>query len=429
MATPTHKSEPTVKSRNHSAALLTFMAVFIFLAAKSPDALTNPQFWAEDGTIFFQQQFEHVLPQLLVPYAGYLHLIPRLIAYLANALPYKDAPLFYNLSALLIDTGALLYFCRKSKFLAHGWIPVLVFMFSPSSGEIFGSLTNVQWFVQLALFAAVIFPFSHEKRAKSFGRQVFDNLTILVMALTGPFSIICLLVGGALRVEHNLQIRLNRNGSKYESSLWDRLNHRALAIASIGAIIQVAYLLSGTGRHNTHPFSISVVEELVLLATQQHMFGCILLPRGLLLLILLALGVVGLVRYRLRLSYRAEACAAMLAFAYIQILAIACENTGLTIVDPFTMGGDRYFVFAKIAIWMSVAAALRSKKEPNNVDLELLVPAALIYIAILNPSLLQRKPLPDMHWRQLSKYLSAQRKGLAIPINPSSWYITVPPRN
>jgi len=49
--------------------------------------------WAEDGTVFANQAFKEGESAFLLPYAGYLLLVPRLAAYVANlfdssALPY-----------------------------------------------------------------------------------------------------------------------------------------------------------------------------------------------------------------------------------------------------------------------------------------------------------------------------------------------------
>ena len=57
------------------------------LVVRRADALTNPQFWAEDATIFFKTAFEQpTLASLLAPYAGYLHLVPRCVALICGRL-------------------------------------------------------------------------------------------------------------------------------------------------------------------------------------------------------------------------------------------------------------------------------------------------------------------------------------------------------
>ena len=48
--------------------------------------------WAEDGTIFLQQALDKSFPHALAtPYAGYLHVVPRLLAELAAPFPLAAA--------------------------------------------------------------------------------------------------------------------------------------------------------------------------------------------------------------------------------------------------------------------------------------------------------------------------------------------------
>src|SRR5260370_124194 len=86
-----------------------FAACALALFLKSPDAFLNPQFWAEDGAIFYAQQYGKLWPQISTPYAGYLHFIPRLFAWLLSPIPPLYLPLSYNLSALLIDSICVTY--------------------------------------------------------------------------------------------------------------------------------------------------------------------------------------------------------------------------------------------------------------------------------------------------------------------------------
>jgi len=73
--------------------IVVFGVTVALLFARAPDALRAPQFWAEDAVIFWVQQYEHgLLGSLLRPLAGYLHVMPRLIAALADFLRYPMHP-------------------------------------------------------------------------------------------------------------------------------------------------------------------------------------------------------------------------------------------------------------------------------------------------------------------------------------------------
>ncbi|MGH8032301.1 MAG: hypothetical protein ACREO8_08050 [Luteimonas sp.] len=86
-----------------------FAFAFAF-AMKSPGALTSPPFWAEDGIVFFQQQHHAGTSLLLEPYAGYLHFIPRLIAWISSVAPLEWVPLAFNASTWAINSFCIAYF-------------------------------------------------------------------------------------------------------------------------------------------------------------------------------------------------------------------------------------------------------------------------------------------------------------------------------
>jgi hypothetical protein len=75
----------------------------LVLFARRPDAILRPQFWAEDGTIFFLEQlqlgFWSALGNL---YAGFPFLAQRLVAALGSLAPTAFVPLVYNVSAITI---------------------------------------------------------------------------------------------------------------------------------------------------------------------------------------------------------------------------------------------------------------------------------------------------------------------------------------
>ncbi len=83
--------------------------VFIICAARRWDALSDPQFFAEDGTIFFHDAFQKPFGEtLFVPYGGYYHLLQRLAAWLlVRTVPLTHLPLAFILFALLLAAFSL----------------------------------------------------------------------------------------------------------------------------------------------------------------------------------------------------------------------------------------------------------------------------------------------------------------------------------
>jgi hypothetical protein len=75
-----------VQSYENISLFWVLLLCLIILFYREPDGFLNPQFWAEDGVIFFTQNLTFGLSAFWKPYAGYLHLTPRIIAYLCGFL-------------------------------------------------------------------------------------------------------------------------------------------------------------------------------------------------------------------------------------------------------------------------------------------------------------------------------------------------------
>jgi len=183
----TIKPRTTVSWKLH---VFLFCIAFIIIVSRRPDALFHPQFWAEDGAVFYANAYNlGAIRSLFLPYAGYLHMFPRLIAALAQLFPLLWAPLIFNLSAMVVQILPvnLIISSRFSELIPS--FPVRLFLAflylsRPSSYEIHANLTNTQW--HFALISAMVLlampsPFPVWK--------FFDVGIILLAGLTGPFSV------------------------------------------------------------------------------------------------------------------------------------------------------------------------------------------------------------------------------------------------
>ncbi len=196
-------------SRNR-ALFVVLLAAAALMVLKSPDAWLAPQFWAEDGAVFFAQQYDRAAPQLWLVHAGYLHLLPRLAAWIASFGPAAFAPVWYAAFAFAISTFAVAW--SASRVDAPLGVAIIVGVFlTPTNGEVFGTLTNVQWFTQIAL-AVLAF------RASNVGTSAYRSAFVAAMtgaiALTGPFSILVALThAGAMFASRIVPERLRPAGS------------------------------------------------------------------------------------------------------------------------------------------------------------------------------------------------------------------------
>ncbi len=97
-------------TRNHgrpgqlwSAGLVAVGAALVI--ARRPDAITNPQFWAEDGKYWFADAYNHGAQALLQSYEGYLQTLPRLVAAAVSGLSLSRAALVFNVVGIAIQVA------------------------------------------------------------------------------------------------------------------------------------------------------------------------------------------------------------------------------------------------------------------------------------------------------------------------------------
>jgi hypothetical protein len=116
--------------------------------------------YGEDLGIFLVQALQHPW-HLLVGYAGYLQLVPRLIAQFVVYLPLRDAAAAFAVSGALVTTGCALFIFHASA--GHVRSAVLRFVLAlavvllpVAQLEIADSAVNSPWYLLFALFWAVV---------------------------------------------------------------------------------------------------------------------------------------------------------------------------------------------------------------------------------------------------------------------------------
>ena len=163
------------------------VAVLILVVRKSW-ALFTPQLWAEDGTIHLNDNDQLGLRAFFTPYRGYLHLLPRLIAWIAShTADVACWPAIYNGATLLIT--ALLFARMASPRLnlpAKPWL-VLAFILVAHSGEAFLNITNLHWLTGFFLVQQVLLA-----RPQTAAQRAGDLVLVVLVGLTDPSAIIFL---------------------------------------------------------------------------------------------------------------------------------------------------------------------------------------------------------------------------------------------
>jgi hypothetical protein len=193
--------------------------------------LLRPEFWAEDGPIFFAQAWNgSAIHALGFTYAGYLEVLPRLVALFGTTVGLRWAPVLFNLVALAVQVAPASFFvssrCQslvkavRARVLLAG-----VYLVLPSA-ELNATLTNVQWHLALLAFLIVI-----ATPPRHWWAQVGDGLVIALATLTGPFGLFLLPVAVVWYRRYRLAATRNL--------IW---------IATLGTAIQIVAWAAGPGR-------------------------------------------------------------------------------------------------------------------------------------------------------------------------------------
>ena len=88
--------------------------------------------WAEDGSVFLNQAINQgVLHAFTIPYAGYLHVVPRLLATVAALLPLQWAAAIFGIGSALVVSllGVFLYEAAAGHIMSRALRLVLAAMF------------------------------------------------------------------------------------------------------------------------------------------------------------------------------------------------------------------------------------------------------------------------------------------------------------
>ncbi len=395
--------------RRRWAALLAVLVSFVALAAKSPDAFTLPQFWAEDGVIFFAGQHGHDLPQLAEPYAGYLLAIPRLVAWVATLAPASQAPLIYNTAAVALGAMSI-----ASLRVLGRWglsFPLLVasVILTPTNGEVFGTITNVQWFTQFYLLAAVV---RHLQEPPS--RHPAARAAVMaVVAFTGPMAV---LAAGAIAAGYGARYLDERRRGR----AWLPRPSLEVAVLAVGGAVQTV-VISRSPAGEQLRFSLDAVKGLGA-SLQPHVLGRSVLPTELFLLGCAALGVLAAWRFRRSPTGQRAAFVGFVVFVAGGLAVTIPRAGGSALVN--LAGGDRYFVLPKAAFWWLAALALIAIWRRVTLANAATVGALLVSAVALAPPL-ARTPFPDFDWDRYATELDAGRE-VTVPL-PPGWEFHCPP--
>ena len=372
----------------------------LFLALRKPDALHTPQLWAEDGSIFLVQSDQLGAEAFVKPYMGYLHTLPRIIAWLApRILDPVWWPAFYNGVSFLVWLAVLArLFTARFNLPGKVWL-ALAFVLVPHSGEVFFNVTNLQWLTAFVLIQqAIIAP--PRSRLENAG----DLLILTLVTLTGPFGIAFLPL--------------------FVWRWWhDRRRENGLALGVVLALAAVqAWCVIHTGPrfgYQSDPFQLW--PNLVVAARRLVVWPVLggdaarALPAGWIVAIG-GLVIVGLLARAFRPGPQRQTQARIAAaFVLITLAAIYRTRPDTWAADNLHFG-ERYFYIPRVLLaWLLIFQFDASSRALAVVTRVL----GLMIVVMHSRDFILPTP-PDYHWRD---HVAPIRQGIpaTIPTLPENW--------
>lgn len=219
---------PTITGRRIAAGLGVALAGALIVLLRV--GLTPPlhTVWAEDGTIFLSGSESHsLLDAVQGTYAGYLHLVPRLLAEIPAALPLSWAPaVMAVLGAFVVVLCAFMVWWASAGLLKdpvlRGTLAGMVVLLPVVGYESLANIAFVSWFMLFASFWILLWRPSTLPRATAAG--AFLAATVMSSGLGLLLAPIALVRAMAIR---------------------DRRDFAITAAFAIGAIVQIIALLHG----------------------------------------------------------------------------------------------------------------------------------------------------------------------------------------
>lgn len=164
-----------------------FTASLLIMFQRNPAVLRYANFWSEDGNIFYAQLHNDGIISFLYPYAGYLHLAPRLAMLITLPFGIINAPFIVNFLGLVLRAmPVFLLFSERFSFvgLAYKFFFWAYYLLVPNIGETLGNTVNVQW--HLALWLLMVLA---ANIPSSSAWKIHDWFVLILSGLSGPFVI------------------------------------------------------------------------------------------------------------------------------------------------------------------------------------------------------------------------------------------------
>lgn len=389
---------------NSPPHLLIYLLCLGLLFYREPDGFLNPQFWAEDGVICFGQSLTLGWSAIWEPQAGYLILIPRLVAYLGSFFPISWAPTLYNFSFVILILFVISSLLSSRIPLPFKPLLAIAIVLVPSNGEILMSIVNIQWFLAVVLILVII-----QEKPNTTHQWLLDTFMITTIGLTGPFIILFFPL---------FIFRLIYICRSYYSVY-------LLFMALLLSLVQGYWIVMGGNLHsgNHLGFSFTALEQVLALRFSGMLFFGdyislafnVHVLAGMTIIVIAGLMTLAMVEPHHR---RLPVIVFLIGGFLVTFASFYKFRYNPFLLVPFD-NGARYFYLPHLLIVWSFIMFLDSKKITRSVSILL-----LLMVLFSKLTHFQVAPLKDFHWERYSSQIE-RGEIKKIPINPKGWFIFI----
>jgi hypothetical protein len=177
--------EPSILHTRLVPMLACGAVALVGFISRRPDQWFAPQFWGEDGKIFFFEAATEGWSSWLKPAVGCLYLAPRTIACLAAPLPWEYLPIVYGMAAALLAAAVVTRIAFADLPRLPRLLGALTLLVIPHSGEVFLNITNVHWILGALAGVNLL-----EAEPRTRGAAWRRTAEVTFAGLSGPLSLI-----------------------------------------------------------------------------------------------------------------------------------------------------------------------------------------------------------------------------------------------
>ena len=399
----------------HPPLWVTLAVCALILAARRPEHLRNPQFWAEDG-VYYRQAYTLGARALIEPFGGYLHTVQRIVTAVSRWVDPAWAPAIFTGAAFLLT----LYVAARTQSPRFSLRPhvgyALAVVLVPDTFEVLLFLTNILRVTAAGLLLVLI-----SREPFRWWQKAHDVAAVLLFGLTGPYSVLF--------------------APLFVWRAWQRRTRASLVLAVlvIGCALTQGVLigLQQAGKlADEGPVAMGagdVVPEKLFAVLGMRIAGSLLagsrVPLDYPLLVEIALGIGVLVAVALLALRKGPARTerVWLTMAFLFVLASVLYRCRFVLPALcHVVYGNRYFYLPQlIVLWLLIDLALERRRWLSRGAAVL-----LLWMLVANIPRLREPGLPDMRWADYAARIRAG-EAVEIPTNPGGidpWIMRLPAR-